>query len=162
MSSLRDFTADTCAPRFRWIPLHVMQINSPFDAEAHSGSIEFKTTHMQEIAGKNQLKVHKKRTVSLLTWRSKTVSKLLLGAPQSAHVLFPGFFISSNIATRFFSDILYSWAHYCVYRPGEGQSLPHFLTRPSYPVSAQWVARVWKTKRLLPYIAIKISSSNNI
>ena len=136
MSSLSDFTADTCAPRFRWIPLHVMQINSPFDAEAHSGSIEFKTTHMQEIAGKNQLKVHKIRTVSLLTWRSKTVSKLLLGAPQSAHVLFPGFFISSNIATRFFSDILCSWEHYCVYRPGEGQwlvtsSLPHKVIIPS-------------------------------
>lgn len=32
--------------------------------------------------------------------------KPLLGAPQSAHVLFCGCFISSNIAPRFFSDIL--------------------------------------------------------
>lgn len=32
--------------------------------------------------------------------------RFLLGAPQSAHVLFWDFFISSNIATRFFSDIL--------------------------------------------------------
>lgn len=143
-----------------------MQINSPFDAEAHSGSIEFKTTHMQEIAGKNQLKVHKKRTVSLLTWRSKTVSKLLLGAPQSAHVLFPGFFISSNIATRFFSDILYSWAHYCVYRPGEGQSLPHFLTSSQghHTQSLLNELHVYGRRRdnLLPFIAVKISSSNNI
>ena len=56
----------------------------------------------------NQLKIHKRAKIiaSPLGYSNHTSSKLLLGAPQSAHVLFPGLFMSSNIAALFFSVIL--------------------------------------------------------
>ena len=41
VSSRSDLTTETPTPKFRWIPLHVMQMNKPFPtiAEAHSGSV---------------------------------------------------------------------------------------------------------------------------
>lgn len=59
--------------------------------------------------------------------------KVLLGAPQSAHVLFWGCFISSNIAARFFSDILLATSALRT-KQGRGRSSQgHFLTWVSSP-----------------------------
>lgn len=63
--------------------------------------------------------------------------KFLLGAPQSAHVLFEGCFINSNIATLFFSVILNA-ANPSRTNRGWGKYSHHFLQyRNSFPFFAQ-------------------------
>lgn len=39
-SRLTDLTRDMCTPRFRWIPAHLIQINTPRFQEAHRGPVQ--------------------------------------------------------------------------------------------------------------------------
>lgn len=45
-SRLTDLTRDMCTPRFRWIPAHLMQINTPRFQEAHRGPAWRKEKHL--------------------------------------------------------------------------------------------------------------------